>query len=141
MRHEKIKQLAQQSGFDLHEDGNFYSSPQGQWINQEIYAFAEAVIQEFVPQEHTQTDLIYRLQERARIRRQIPTRLSVQENKPDRIADLLDEAATELLRYRPAKAQTLDDAHQARPWMKPLHEQYWYALYSADQKQSTGIRQ
>jgi len=39
------------------------------------------------------TDLVYRLQTRAEIRRQIPTRKSVQENKPDRIADLLEEAA------------------------------------------------
>ena len=38
-------------------------------------------------------DLIFRLQERARIRRQIPTRKSVQEGKPDRISDLLEEAA------------------------------------------------
>ncbi len=41
-------------------------------------------------------DLIFRLKERARIRRQIPTRKSVQEGKPDRIADLLEEAATTL---------------------------------------------
>lgn len=39
-------------------------------------------------------DLIFRLKERARIRRQISTRKSVQEGKPDRIADLLEEAAT-----------------------------------------------
>ena len=38
-------------------------------------------------------DLIFRLRERARIRRQIPTRKSVQEGKPDRISDLLEEAA------------------------------------------------
>lgn len=38
-------------------------------------------------------DLIYRLKERARIRRQIQTRKSVQENKSDRISDLLEEAA------------------------------------------------
>jgi hypothetical protein len=41
-------------------------------------------------------DLIYRLKERARIRRQIPTRKSVQEGQPDRIADLLEEAALAL---------------------------------------------
>lgn len=43
-------------------------------------------------------DLIFRLRERARIRRQIPTRKSVQEGKPDRISDLLEEAANELER-------------------------------------------
>jgi hypothetical protein len=41
-------------------------------------------------------DLIFRLKERARIRRQIPTRKSVQEGAPDRIADLLEEAAATL---------------------------------------------
>jgi hypothetical protein len=45
-------------------------------------------------------DLVYRLRERARIRRQIPGRKSVQENKPDRIALLLDEAADEIQRLR-----------------------------------------
>jgi nicotinamide riboside kinase len=39
--------------------------------------------------------LVERLRNRAAIRRQITTRKSVQENQPDRIADLLDEAALE----------------------------------------------
>jgi len=38
-------------------------------------------------------DIVYRLRKRAEIRRQIPGRKSVQEGKPDRIADLLEEAA------------------------------------------------
>lgn len=38
-------------------------------------------------------DLAYRLRKRAEIRRVIPTRKSVQEGQPDRLADLLDEAA------------------------------------------------
>lgn len=41
-------------------------------------------------------DLVYRLRKRAEIRRQISTRKSVQEGKPDRIADLLEEAANAL---------------------------------------------
>ena len=41
-------------------------------------------------------DLIYRLRKRAEIRRQINTRKSVQEGAPDRIADLLEEAADAL---------------------------------------------
>ena len=41
-------------------------------------------------------DLTYRLRKRAEIRRQIPNRKSVQNNEPDRIADLLDEAADAL---------------------------------------------
>jgi len=43
-------------------------------------------------------DLIYRLRKRAEIRRQIADRKSVQEGKPDRIADLLEEAANEIER-------------------------------------------
>ena len=43
-------------------------------------------------------DLVYRLRKRAEIRRQISTRKSVQEGAPDRIADLLEEAATEIER-------------------------------------------
>ena len=45
-------------------------------------------------------DLIYRLRKRAEIRRQIPTRKSVIENEPDRIADLLEESANEIERLR-----------------------------------------
>lgn len=40
--------------------------------------------------------LIYRLRKRAEIRRQASTRKSVQEGKPDRLADLLEEAANEI---------------------------------------------
>ena len=41
-------------------------------------------------------DLVDRLRKRAEIRRQIPSRKSVQEGKPDRISDLLEEAANEI---------------------------------------------
>jgi hypothetical protein len=41
-------------------------------------------------------DLPERLKKRAAIRRQIQTRKSVQEGAPDRIADLLEEAAAQL---------------------------------------------
>ena len=60
--------------------------------------------------EYTMTDeshlpvseqsLLYRLRKRAEIRRQISDRKSVQENKPDRIADLLEEAADEIDRLK-----------------------------------------
>ena len=40
-----------------------------------------------------QEGLVYRLRKRAEIRRQIKDRKSVQEGKPDRIVDLLEEAA------------------------------------------------
>ena len=46
--------------------------------------------------ELVNADLIYRLRKRAEIRRQIQSRKSVQEGKPDRLADLLDEAAKAL---------------------------------------------
>jgi hypothetical protein len=51
-------------------------------------------------------DLVFRLRERARIRRQISTRKSVIEGKPDRIADLLEEAANEI--ENPGQNQTED---------------------------------
>ena len=40
--------------------------------------------------------LVYRLRKRAEIRRSINSRKSVQEGKPDRISDLLEEAAEEI---------------------------------------------
>jgi hypothetical protein len=49
-------------------------------------------------------DLVYRLRKRAEIRRQIPDRRSVQEGRPDRIADLLEEAAAEIERLRNQKS-------------------------------------
>jgi hypothetical protein len=44
--------------------------------------------------------LVFRLRKRAEIRRQIPGRLAAVEGKPDRIADLLDEAADEIERLQ-----------------------------------------
>lgn len=46
--------------------------------------------------------LVFRLRKRAEIRRQIPGRLAAVEGKPDRIADLLDEAADEIERLQHA---------------------------------------
>jgi hypothetical protein len=40
--------------------------------------------------------LVFRLRKRAEIRRNIKDRKSVQEGRPDRIADLLEEAADEI---------------------------------------------
>jgi len=45
-------------------------------------------------------DLVYRLRKRAEIRRQITSRKSVQDGAPDRIANLLEEAAEEIQRLR-----------------------------------------
>lgn len=44
----------------------------------------------------TEQSLVFRLRKRAEIRRQISSRKSVEEGKPDRIADLLEEAAVAL---------------------------------------------
>lgn len=49
---------------------------------------------------YEQQSLVYRLRKRAEIRRQIPSRKSVEEGKPDRIANLLDEAADEIERLQ-----------------------------------------
>lgn len=46
----------------------------------------------------SEQSLIFRLRKRAEIRRQIQGRKSVEEGKPDRIADLLEEAADEIER-------------------------------------------
>jgi hypothetical protein len=51
----------------------------------------------------SEQSLVYRLRKRAEIRRNISDRKSVQENKPDRIADLLEEAANEIERLQEAK--------------------------------------
>lgn len=48
----------------------------------------------------SEQDLVFRLRKRAEIRRQIPGRKSVEEGKPDRIADLLEEAADEIEKLR-----------------------------------------
>lgn len=47
-----------------------------------------------------QQSLVFRLRKRAEIRRQISSRKSVQEGKPDRIAALLEEAADEIERLQ-----------------------------------------
>lgn len=51
-------------------------------------------------------DIVYRLRKRAEIRRQIPSRKSVQEGKADRLADLLEEAAAEIERLRDPQTGT-----------------------------------
>ncbi len=48
----------------------------------------------------SEQSLVYRLRKRAEIRRNIADRKSVQENKSDRISDLLEEAADEIDRLK-----------------------------------------
>ena len=56
----------------------------------------------------TEESLIYRLRKRAEIRRSINSRKSVQEGKPDRISDLLEEAAEEICKLE-AVVGEMDD--------------------------------
>lgn len=60
-------------------------------------------------------NLIERLRKRAEIRRNISTRKSVQEGKPDRIADLLEEAANalEYQQYRYEDLERYMDANRS----------------------------
>jgi len=59
----------------------------------------------------SQQSLVFRLRRRAQIRRQIPGRKSVEEGAPDRIADLLEEAAGEIERL-----QTLVNRYAPQPY-------------------------
>lgn len=75
-------------------------------------------------------DLVYRLRKRAEIRRQIQTRKSVQEGKPDRISDLLEEAATRIddleqaLANHPPLAPCAPGVHGPEP-MEPCEPCSW----------------
>lgn len=59
-------------------------------------------------------DLIYRLKKRAEIRRSITTRKSVQNGEPDRISDLLEEAASVIETYENlyGKLESVDSKDQ-----------------------------
>lgn len=57
-----------------------------------------------------QQSLVFRLRKRAEIRRNNQDRKSVQEGKPDRIADLLEEAAAEIERLEDVIEQMNIDA-------------------------------
>ncbi len=53
----------------------------------------------------SEQSLVFRLRKRAEIRRQISHRKSVQEGAPDRIANLLEEAADEIERLERMKGE------------------------------------
>jgi hypothetical protein len=55
----------------------------------------------------SEQSLVFRLRKRAEIRRQIKDRRSVQEGTPDRIADLLEEAADEIERSKGVGSTTV----------------------------------
>ena len=65
-------------------------------LHEEFNRFEELIAEDESHLPVTEQSLVFRLRKRAEIRRQIQGRKSVSEGKPDRIADLLEEAATEL---------------------------------------------
>jgi hypothetical protein len=67
-------------------------------MNEEFDRFEEHMAKDESHLPVAEQSLVYRLRKRAEIRRQIPGRLAAVEGKPDRIADLLDEAADEIER-------------------------------------------
>ena len=71
------------------------------------------------------SDLVYRLRKRAEIRRQIPGRKSVEEGTPDRIADLLEEAANEIERVKIVDDEKLihNAFRDAESYQIPMTEQ------------------
>ena len=56
----------------------------------------------------SEQSLVFRLRKRAEIRRQIQDRKSVQEGRPDRIADLLEEAADKIEQLEQKNSWQLD---------------------------------
>lgn len=65
-----------------------------------------------------QQSLVFRLRKRAEIRRQIPGRKSVEEGTPDRIANLLEEAANEIERLNTEVASLEDIIEQMQVELK-----------------------
>lgn len=65
-------------------------------LHEEFNRFEELIAQDESHLPVSEQSLVFRLRKRAEIRRQIQGRKSVSEGKPDRIADLLEEAANEL---------------------------------------------
>ncbi len=73
-------------------------------------------------------DIVQLLLKRAEIRRQITSRKSVQENKPDRISDLLEAAASEILKLR-VELETVQnestlDQIEYNAWY-PIDKEFW----------------
>jgi hypothetical protein len=65
-------------------------------MNEEFDRFEELMAKDESHLPVSEQSLVFRLRKRAEIRRQITSRKSVQEGAPDRIADLLEEAADAL---------------------------------------------
>ena len=65
-------------------------------MNEEFDRFEEHMANDESHLPVSEQSLVFRLRKRAEIRREIQGRKSVAEGKPDRIADLLEEAADAL---------------------------------------------
>lgn len=65
----------------------------GEVFDFKVYTPFEDKLAEYKAEKYDVVDLIYRLRKRAEIRRSISSRKSVKEGRPDRISDLLEEAA------------------------------------------------
>ena len=65
-----------------------------------------------------QQSLVFRLRKRAEIRRQISSRKSVQENAPDRLSNLLEEAADRIVALEMTLAQ-IGEATKGRDNFQP----------------------
>lgn len=76
------------------------------------------------------TDLVYRLRKRASIRRQIPSRKSVLEGQPDRIADLLEEAACFIDRQPTPVPKNIELINALRCYADDMHSAWGYNGYS-----------
>jgi hypothetical protein len=79
----------------------------------------------------SQDDLVYRLRKRAEIRRQIPDRKSVQEGQPDRIADLLEEAADALEKREWTEQPDLARVGEVGVWG---HKREWVGLTDGERR-------
>jgi len=71
-------------------------------MNEEFDRFEEHMANDESHLPVSEQSLVFRLRKRAEIRRQIQGRKSVEEGKPDRIANLLEEAANEIERLKNA---------------------------------------
>ena len=69
-------------------------------LHEEFDRFEELMANDESHLPVSEQSLVFRLRKRAEIRRQIQGRKSVSEGKPDRIADLLEEAANEIERLK-----------------------------------------
>ena len=69
-------------------------------LHEEFDRFEELMANDESHLPVSEQSLVYRLRKRSEIRRQIQGRKSVEEGKPDRISDLLEEAANEIERLK-----------------------------------------